>query len=205
MVRKAGLEPARLAALEPKSSASTSSATFAATMRRQPRPATRVTLPDQRRILLEIGSGDVLSACRQRKCGAITALIHICTCQPRQYSSGEINGTPAMEYAASTMQLLLRLADLAQLGNYFGIDAHSMYTKPGYASYVICLALASPEAEMKALGAMLRNGFFGPAGVFSSRSVTDNILYGTKARRGNFERSGVRAPIPHHICALAPG
>ena len=29
MVRKAGLEPARLAALEPKSSASTSSATFA--------------------------------------------------------------------------------------------------------------------------------------------------------------------------------
>jgi hypothetical protein len=36
LVRKAGLEPARLAALEPKSSASTSSATFATARPLQP-------------------------------------------------------------------------------------------------------------------------------------------------------------------------
>ena len=110
-----------------------------------------------------------------------------------------------MEYAASTMQMLLRLADLAQLGNYFGIDVHSMYTKPEYASRVIRLALASPEAEMKALGAMLRHGLFGPAGVFSSTTATNGISDGTKTRRRNFESSGDRAPIPHGIGALAPG
>lgn len=110
-----------------------------------------------------------------------------------------------MEYAASTMHLLLRLADLAQRGNYFGIDVHSMYTKPEYASHVIRLALASPEAEIKALGAMLRHGFFGPAGVFSSGTVTNSTSDGTKTRRVYLERSRVRAPIPHHICVLAPG
>jgi len=46
------------------------------------------------------------------------------------------------------------------------IDVPYMSMNARYADHVLGLALQSQKAELKALGALLRHDFFGPAGLF---------------------------------------
>ena len=110
----------------------------------------------------------------------------------------------AMEYLHATTQTLLRLADLAQQGNPVGIDVPPDDVNPEYARSAIALALASPDAEMKAMGALLRQELFGPAGVFARRIATERVLDRMKTTQSSFQESSARASTGKYIGATAP-
>lgn len=71
-----------------------------------------------------------------------------------------------MAYSRTTLLLLAQLAPRLRKETLRTIDVQYMGMSARYADHVIGLALKSQSAELKALGALLRHDFFGPAGLF---------------------------------------
>lgn len=71
-----------------------------------------------------------------------------------------------MAYSRSTLLMLAQLATRMRKETLRTIDVQYMGMSARYADHVLGIALKSQNAESKALGALLRHDFFGPAGVF---------------------------------------
>ena len=52
------------------------------------------------------------------------------------------------------------------------VDVHYLSMSARYADHVVGLALQSADAELKAMGAILRHDFFGPGGLFPGGKMT---------------------------------
>lgn len=72
----------------------------------------------------------------------------------------------AMAYSRSTLLLLAQMASRLRAQTRRTIAVPYMSMNARYADHDLGLALQSPKAELKALGALLRHDFFGPAGLF---------------------------------------
>lgn len=71
-----------------------------------------------------------------------------------------------MAYSRTTLLLLAQMASRLRAETRRTVDVPYMSMSARYADHVLGLALQSPTSELKALGALLRNDFFGPAGLF---------------------------------------
>lgn len=71
-----------------------------------------------------------------------------------------------MAYSHNTLLLLAQLAPRIRRQTLRTIDVHYMGMSARYADHVIGLATQSDDAELRALGALLRQDFFGPAGLY---------------------------------------
>jgi hypothetical protein len=71
-----------------------------------------------------------------------------------------------MAYSRTTLLLLAQLATRMRKETLRSIDVQYMSMSARYADHIIGLAMHSPNVELKALGALLRHDFFGPAGLF---------------------------------------
>jgi hypothetical protein len=71
-----------------------------------------------------------------------------------------------MAYTRNTLILLAQLAPRIRRHTLRNIDVQYMGMSARYADHVLGLALHSDDAELRALGALLRQDFFGPAGLF---------------------------------------
>lgn len=71
-----------------------------------------------------------------------------------------------MAYSRTTLLLLAQLASRLHTETRRTVDVPYMSMSARYADHVLGLALQSPTAELKALGALLRHDFFGPGGLF---------------------------------------
>ena len=71
-----------------------------------------------------------------------------------------------MAYSRNTLLLLAQMASRLRAETRRSIDVLYMGMSARYADHVLGLALQSPTPELKALGALLRHNFFGPAGLF---------------------------------------
>ena len=71
-----------------------------------------------------------------------------------------------MAYSRTTLLLLAQMANRLRTETRRTIDVPYMSMNARYADHVLGLALQSSKAELKALGALLRHDFFGPAGLF---------------------------------------
>jgi len=72
-----------------------------------------------------------------------------------------------MAFSSATLQMLGRLTTRLRDSANRAVDVHYMSMSARYADHVIGLALRSPDTELKAIGALLRHDFFGPAGLFA--------------------------------------
>ena len=68
-----------------------------------------------------------------------------------------------MAYSRNTLLLLAQMASRLRVESRRTIDVPYMSMSARYADHVLGLALQSPTAELKALGALVRHDFFGPA------------------------------------------
>lgn len=71
-----------------------------------------------------------------------------------------------MAYSRNTLILLAQLAPRIRRHTLRTIDVQYMGMSARYADHVLGLAMHSGDAELRALGALLRQDFFGPAGLF---------------------------------------
>jgi hypothetical protein len=71
-----------------------------------------------------------------------------------------------MAYSRTTLLLLAQLAPRLRKETLRTVDLQYMGMSARYADHVLGLALKSRNPELKALGALLRHDFFGPAGLF---------------------------------------
>jgi len=71
-----------------------------------------------------------------------------------------------MAYSRTTLLLLAQLATRMRKETLRTVDVQYMGMSARYADHVLGIALKSQNVELKALGALLRHDFFGPAGVF---------------------------------------
>ena len=77
-----------------------------------------------------------------------------------------------MAYSRSTILILARMS--SRLASLTGrtVDVQYMSMSARYADHVVGLALQSADAELKAMGAILRHDFFGPGGMFPGGKLT---------------------------------
>ncbi|MBL8383871.1 MAG: hypothetical protein JNM90_12385 [Burkholderiales bacterium] len=71
-----------------------------------------------------------------------------------------------MTFSRQTLLLLAQLAPRIRRHTLRTIDVQYMGMSARYADHVIGLALRSGDSELRTLGRMLRQDFFGPTGIF---------------------------------------
>jgi len=71
-----------------------------------------------------------------------------------------------MAFSRNTLLLLAQLETRMRNATLRTIDVQYMSMSARYADHVLGIALQAQDAELKALGALLRHDFFGPAGLF---------------------------------------
>ncbi len=71
-----------------------------------------------------------------------------------------------MAYSRNTILLLDQMSSRIASVTGRTVDVQYMGMSARYADHVVGLALQSSNAELKALGAILRRDFFGPGGLF---------------------------------------
>ena len=71
-----------------------------------------------------------------------------------------------MSYSRTTLLMLAQLATRLRKETLRTIDVQYMSMSARYADHVLGIALHSSTPGLKALGALLRHDFFGPAGVY---------------------------------------
>lgn len=71
-----------------------------------------------------------------------------------------------MAYSRNTLLLLAQLATRMRRATLRTIDVQYMSMSARYADHVLGIALQAQDVQLKALAALLRHDFFGPAGLF---------------------------------------